>query len=63
MTVALRVILTVWEKTLECFLSKETKTIHILQTVQEQCSIYFGYALDRHFRRNLQEWQGIHFHY
>ena len=26
----------------ECYLSKETKTMHVLQMVQEQHSIYFG---------------------
>ncbi len=32
------------KQTSECHLSKETKTMHIIQMVQEQHAIYFGYA-------------------
>ena len=42
MPVALIVILTVVGENSECYLSKETKTMHVLQMVQEQHSIYFG---------------------
>ncbi len=38
-------ILTVEKQTSECHLSKETNTMHIIQMVQEQHAIYFGYAL------------------
>ena len=51
MPVALRVILTVVGENSECYLSKETKTMHVLQMVQEQLSIYFWYALDRLLRQ------------
>ena len=54
MPVALIVILTVGEGgggDSECYLSKETKTMHVLQMVQEELSIYFGNALDRRFRQ------------
>ncbi len=43
-SVRLTVILTVEEQTSGCNLSNETKTMHILQMVQEQHAIYFGYA-------------------
>ncbi len=32
-----------YRQTSECHLSKETKTMHIIQMVQEQHAIYFGY--------------------
>ena len=52
MPVALMVILTVGGGgNSECYLSKETKTMHVLQMVQEQLSIYFWYALDSRFRK------------
>ncbi len=44
-SVRLTVILMVEKQTSECHLSKETKTMHIIQMVQEQHAIYFGYAL------------------
>ncbi len=43
------------KQTSECHLSKETKTMHIIQMVQEQHAIYFGYAVFRRFRLILQE--------
>ncbi len=48
----LTVFLTVEKPTSECHLSKETNTMHIIQMVQEQHAIYFGYAF---FRLILQE--------
>ncbi len=38
------VILTAGKYTSECHLSKEIKTMHIIQMAQEQHAIYFGYA-------------------
>lgn len=35
------------------------KTIHVLEMVQEQLSIDFGYALNMCFMLILQEWKGI----
>ncbi len=58
MSVRFRVILTFEKQTSECQLSKETKTMHILQMVQmvqEQHAIYFGYTFFRHFGLILQE--------
>ncbi len=46
---------TVEKQTSVCHLSKETKTMHIIQMVQEQHAIYFGYAFFRRFRLILQE--------
>ncbi len=45
MLVRLIVIRTIEKQTSECRLSKETNTMHIIQMVQEQHAIYFGYAL------------------
>lgn len=47
------VLLLNWVK---CYLSKGTKTIPVLQMVQEQLWIYSGYALDRPI---FQEWEGV----
>lgn len=45
------------EDDLHPLLHRDTaKTIHVLQMVQEQLSIYFRYALNRRFRLILQEW-------
>lgn len=46
----LTVILTGGEESSECYLSEETKTIPVLQVVQEQLSTFFGYACERHSR-------------
>ncbi len=54
-SVRLTVILTVDKPTSECHLSKETNTMYIIQMVQEQHAIYFGYAFFRRFRLILQE--------
>lgn len=48
--VVLTVILTGGEETSECYLSEETKTIPVLQVVQEQLWTCFGYACERHSR-------------
>ncbi len=45
-------ILTVEKQTSEIHLSKE---MHMIQMVQEQNAIYFGYAFFRRFRLILQE--------
>ncbi len=54
-SVRLTVILTVEKQTSEYLLSKETNTMHLIQIVQEQHAIYFGYAFFRPFRLILQE--------
>ena len=46
-TVALTEILTIVSENSECSLSKETSTSAGLPVVQEQLSIYFGYAFFR----------------
>ena len=53
-TVAFTQILIVVGENSECSLSKGTSTMPLLQMVQEQLSIYFGYALVRCFRKTLQ---------
>ncbi len=47
--------LRVEKQTSECYLSKETNIMHIIQMAHEQHAIYFGYAFYRRFRQILQE--------
>ncbi len=49
-SVRLTVILTVEKQTSEYHLSKENNAMHIIQMVQEQHAINFGYAFFRRFR-------------
>ncbi len=48
-------VLLLKKQTSEYHLSKETKTMHIIQVVQEKHALYFGYAFFRRFRLILQE--------
>ncbi len=52
LNISIAVILTVDKQTSEIHLSKE---MHMIQVVQEQNAIYFGYAFFRRFRLILQE--------
>ncbi len=46
-----------WETNLRV---SETNTMHIIQMVQEQHAIYFGYTFFRHLRLILQESKKVH---
>lgn len=44
-------------KKCQCCLSKEIKTMHVLQTVQEHFSVYF--AVDQHFMHNMNSFTWV----